>query len=260
MGAKINQLLPETTMRSFTDLCTMAFERLRSPVDGALNVSFYAMDRATPSLHVVECRPEVASFYAEGQIPGHEEVGAITCGMTPGEVRVGLIMPPSAVFGDAQSLKMEISHAYDGLPADIIRTLPGRRTLFDRVFNEAPFDAHWMRQALEDDAAAQMLVERLSYIVSTIWRTGMQVLADAGMMELSDTVLVWSAVQLQPHDICKKFHVVIVDSARQEDGRWVTVLRSNLPANFLEKAMNSEGYEVTVSSVEDVQEMPELAA
>ena len=64
MGAKINQLLPETTMRSFTDLCTMAFERLRSPVDGALNVSFYAMDRATPSLHVVECRPEVASFYA----------------------------------------------------------------------------------------------------------------------------------------------------------------------------------------------------
>ncbi|RRR09773.1 hypothetical protein CWI13_10040, partial [Streptococcus pneumoniae] len=82
-------------------------------------------------------------------------------------------------------------------------------------------------------------LERLSYIVSTIWRTGMQVLADAGMMELSDTVLVWSAVQLQPHDLCKKFHVVIVDSARQEDGRWVTVLRSNLPANFLEKAMNS---------------------
>lgn len=133
-----------------------------------------------PHLQPVPTQMELGLWYAEGGIPGFEIPGAIGLVLLPNELRFGVFLPLDALYqeGSAGYLEDLVDQAYDGRKSAIIRR-QSDRILFDRILTDhPPFDVTTMCEAMENpgSSAWQFIVQRLAYIVTTLWVNTLRVL------------------------------------------------------------------------------------
>jgi len=189
-----------------------------------------------PRLDPVPTQKELGLWYAKGRIPGFPEPGAVSIALVPGDTRLGLFLPESALHSKDGSAWLEESLAvsYDGQRPQTVTHDPSR-VLFDRYFRDPPFDAQSLSRALETPygADAHILVQRLAYMVVSLWSQAIRILYAEGKV-LSESYLVQccrplssenvaglpESILVQTHDIGKDhepwFASYIRTSATQE--------------------------------------------
>ena len=218
------------------------FDELDAGIAAQNATSFWSLGVATPRLKPKERDLQGGSWYGEGDIPGHTIKGAVSISLTPGEFRVGLLMPATAVFHGTTDLSGYFSEAYGSRP-DIVRLLPGGMQLFDRILRDDPFTASWLMRAVTDDLAREVLVMRMACIVTTIWKSAVQVLAGGGQFDLQNDIMVCSAEPINTNTLASELPVVIYDFAQQSDQSYITILRSSLDSDDLASELERRGIE-----------------
>ena len=156
-----------------------------------------------PHLDPVPTQKELGLWYAKGHIPGFAEPGAVSIALVPGDTRLGLFLPESAMHSKDGSAWLEenLAVSYDGQrPQTVIRD--PSRVLFDRYFRDPPFDAQSLSKALETPygADAHILVQRLAYMVVTLWAQAIRILYAEGRVR-SEQYLVQCCRPLSADDL-----------------------------------------------------------
>lgn len=221
-------------------LYTSLFDALDGGIAAQNATSFWSLGAATPRLTPKERDLTGGSWYGEGDIPGHQVKGAVSISLTPGEFRLGLLMPATAVFHGTTDLSGLFAEAYGSQP-DIVRLLPGGMQLYDRVFREDPFTASWLIRAMTDDVAHEALAMRMACMVTTLWKSAVQVLAGGGQFDLQNDIMIFSAQPLNNHTLASELPLVIYDFSRQGDDSYVTILRSSLDVDELSAELERRG-------------------
>jgi hypothetical protein len=156
-----------------------------------------------PHLEPVPTQKELGLWYAKGHIPGFAEPGAVSIALVPGDTRLGLFLPESALHSKDGSAWLEESLAvsYDGQRPQTTVHDPSR-VLFDRYFRDPPFDAQSLSRAMETPygADAHILVQRLAYMVVSLWSQAIRILYAEGKVR-SERYLVQCGVPLSADDL-----------------------------------------------------------
>jgi hypothetical protein len=206
---------------------------------------------ATPKISTVEMIE--TSWVGQAHIPGHREAVTLSVALTPGEVRIGMILPHSIVQSDGNDLRDSISMALGPHRADVIAVRPGGHLLFDWHFHESPFTPEWIAQAMRSQAHLDILAHRLNYLTATIWRGVIEVIATAGRFDLSHDLLITTAQELPTLQVVREIPCVVYDTICDENaGRWLTILRSSLDENGMTQALERIGIEATVREMTQV--------
>lgn len=136
-----------------------------------------------PPLKPLPTQKELGLWYAEGALTGFKEPAAISIALLPNECRVGLFLPNESLMHESldKTLDSEITEVYGkNVPGVHIAVRKNEeRTLFDHTLKEPPFDIVSMSKAMEYDHLKPgnlesaiyfgCLVQRLGYMVTTIW-------------------------------------------------------------------------------------------
>ncbi len=238
---------------SFDEFVRAVFEAAQARLEkGQEDVSIWSLAAATPKLVTQEMA--WASWVLRANLPGHAGHAAMSVAMTAGEVRVGIMLPKTAVTFSAQNLHDAINRIYDGSGAAVSRTLPGGGVLLDWQFHDAPFTADWMLRAQEDERYRNAIVHRLTYIMATIWRGSVEVIATAGRFDLANDLFVVTNQAINTSDLAKQVPCVVYDTMYQsESGQWLTILRSALDHEEVSVALRKIGIQAEVRHVMRVE-------
>lgn len=181
-------------IETFDDFCRLLFADVEKRLNSIRsNASFWSVGNSSvlQSFIIKETIPELGSWYAESKLPevGDDEYGGISVAVTPGEVRVGLILPSSYVSPDFYSTGIRneeiMAKAFNGHRCDKSMRLSDTHWLFDHFFNTDPFSAQWMFEAHTDSRKFQSVSVRLSYIILTCWKSALQAIVDNMMSNRS---------------------------------------------------------------------------
>jgi hypothetical protein len=156
-----------------------------------------------PHLDPVPTQKELGLWYAQGHIPGFAEPGAVSIALVPGDTRLGLFLPEPALHSKDGSIWLEerLAVSYDGQRPQTTIHDPSR-VLFDRYFRDPPFDAPSLCRALENPygADAHILVQRLSYMVISLWSQAIRILYAEGRVR-SEQYLVQCGIPLSADNL-----------------------------------------------------------
>ncbi len=234
---------------AFTAWIKTALQHISEAVCGEPDVTaIWSLSAATPRLEVAELSG--SALVLKAALPGHASKALMSMALTAGEMRAGLVLPKTAVAHGADNLVAKIERIYDGRGATITRHLPGGSVLLDWHFHDAPFTADWMVRAAADALHHEALVHRASYILQTLWRGAVEVIATSGRFDLVADLLVVSDQDLPAADLTKRAPVVIFDAMYQpETKQWLTVVRSEIEAEDLEHILRDLGIVAKVRPV-----------
>jgi hypothetical protein len=158
------------------------FQEMESLIDRYQSFGNWSVG-GIPRLDPVPTQKELGLWYAKGHIPGFAEPGAVSIALVPGDTRLGLFLPESALHSKDGSTWLEenLAVSYDGQRPQTMIHDPSR-VLFDRYFRDPPFDAQSLSKALETPygADAHIMVQRLAYMVVTLWSQAIRILYAEG--------------------------------------------------------------------------------
>lgn len=145
------------------------------------------------------------SWYAEAMLDVAADYVGIGVSVTPGEARVGLILPRTVIGEPGENHKREqkIAHALTGRPPARSRPLHGGRWIFDYDFTDGVFSAEFFVRAMNEEAAAGALAIRLSYLVLTLWKGALQILVENRDIETFHTYSIVSPEPVSVHDLTR---------------------------------------------------------
>lgn len=174
-------------IQTFDDFCQILFEDIEKRLKSIQNTSFWSTGNSSilKNLVIKESNANTGSWYAESSLPevGNDEYGGISVSVTPGEVRVGLILPCSYVTPDFRATgngREEImAKTFSGQRCNKSLRLSDTHWLFDHFFSTDPFSAQWMFEAHTDYRKFQATSVRLSYIILTCWKSALQTIVDS---------------------------------------------------------------------------------
>lgn len=231
---------------SYPDFVRFVLESLQKYIAATPNDrAVWSALSATPAITPLELSD--MAWVGQSHVPGHRGAVTLSVAFTPGEVRIGVILPRSAVEHEGNDLRDSISMAIGPHKADVIATRPGNFVLFDWHFNETPFGAEWVARSMQSTAHAQILLHRLFFLVQTVWRGVTEVIATAGRFDMAHDLLLTTTDELPVLDILRALPCVIYDTMCDEDaGRWLTILRSSMDEDEMTSALRGMGIEATV--------------
>lgn len=195
---------PEGVLGEFYDFLFSGMERIirRHQTFGGWSLG------SIPDLVRVPTQTELGLWYAEWKIPGIAVNGGVGLLLVAGELRLGLYLPAESLHSGDDGIPTErlVSEAYDGKPSCQIRR-QADRVLFDWILSDSgtgPFGIEPLCMALDafyrgavSDPRILLLMQRLAYMVTTVWVNSMRVLLSRQTRDMN-TWLVRTLVPVTP--------------------------------------------------------------
>lgn len=130
-------------------------------------------DQSIPPLLPGVFHPASGLWRTEGILPGQILTGMLDLALIPGDTRISLRLPRTAVhsLNGVDWLKERIARSFDGEPPSVLQR-GSDYILFEHHFRNDPvFDLEAFVQAMADVKGihAQILVQRLAYTLTTVW-------------------------------------------------------------------------------------------
>lgn len=226
-------------MKAYIELAHTVFGEIEKRLSQATtDVSIWSAAAATPRMEPVESSD--MGWMLSARLPGHAQPAFMSVALTPGEARVGVVLPKTAVEHKTISMPDRLSECFSGKPANIVRRMPGGGLLLDWHFQDDPFSASWMREALTRDEYRQAIEYRLAFIMLTVWRAVIEIIATMGHFDLSNDLMVITDRAFPSMEVARQLPCVIYDAMYQADThQWFTILRSSLDQEEMQKALQA---------------------
>jgi hypothetical protein len=217
--------------------------------------SVWTATKATPTLTGVELRYD--AWVAQSRIPGHPVQATFGFVISPGEVRIGVILPETAVSVEGSDLRGAFAGILGKHKADVVVTRPGNALLVDWHFTEEVFSAQWLHAALSDPSRQSMILHRLFFLAMTIWRGVTEIIATVGRLALAHDLLITSEKEIPSLLLSRDLGGMVFDSLfDQSTGRYLTVVRADMDAGALQDALRQAGIDAEVQVMTRVDVAP----
>lgn len=213
-SSQSSQLLKDKELENLHNFYHRVFETMEKLIARHESFGNWSFGGGIPQLSVLPTQTELGLWYAEKSLVGFTEPIAISLALLPNECRVGLFLPNICLrheSADYITLDETIMNVYgEKIPGVHVFSRKGSdRTLFDHVFHEPPFDVETLSKAMlyvqgstQYAVCFQMIVQRLGYIITTIWTGAIKAVYENGKTGV-DTWFIWveENVQILPSHI-----------------------------------------------------------
>ncbi len=208
MNSHPSELLEDKHMKSLHHFYSETFNTMEKLIARHESFGNWSFGGGVPKLNVLPTQTELGLWYAEKSLVGFTEPVAISLALLPNECRVGLFLPNVCLrheSADYITLDETVMNVYGGkIPGVHVFSRKGSdRTLFDHVFHEPPFDVETLSKAMryvqgdtEYSVFFQMIVQRLGYIITTIWAGAIKAVYESGKTGV-DTWFIWVEEKIQ---------------------------------------------------------------
>jgi hypothetical protein len=189
------------------DKAKWLYERVFDALDARLasetDTTIWTIGNGPQPLQPKDRDVRYGNWYAEAVLDVAGDYAGVSVALTPGEARIGLILPATLVDSEDGAREQRIGMALTGEKPTRSRPLHGGRWIFDYDFKDGVFAPEFFLSAMKDPDAADALGLRVGHLVMTLWKGATQIMVETRDIETYHTYSIVSGKPISVHDLSR---------------------------------------------------------